>query len=299
MIFPVSGCELPLWLPPLVTFVIGAVCASAGVSGAFLLLPFQMSVLGFTAPAVTPTNLLYNVFGIPGGVARYLREGRLDRTLAALLALGLVPGAFLGMLLRVRVLTDPGRFRLFVAGVLLLLAARLAATLRAGAANGGGGTDRMPEGARVVAVSRSWRRVTARLGPQEYAYPPVAMAGLALAVGAVGGAYGIGGGALMAPLMISLFRLPVHATAGANLAGTFTASLAGALFYAWCGPRLAGPGAVVGPDWALGLLFGVGGLFGMYLGASWQRFLPARLIKLVLTALMLFLAAKYLFDSLA
>jgi len=297
VIFPVSGCELPLWLPPLVTFVIGAVCASAGVSGAFLLLPFQMSVLGFTAPAVTPTNLLYNVFGIPGGVARYLREGRLDWTLAGLLALGLVPGAFLGMLLRVRLLSDPGRFKLFVAAVLLLLVARLAATLRGGTA-GADGADRMPEGARVAGVSRSWRRVTARLGPIEYAYPPVAVVALALVIGTIGGAYGIGGGALMAPVMISVFRLPVHATAGANLAGTFTASLAGALFYTWCGPRLAGPGTVVSPDWALGLLFGVGGLFGMYLGASWQRFLPARLIKLVLTALLLFLAAKYLFDSL-
>jgi hypothetical protein len=297
VIFPVSGCELPLWLPPLVTFVIGAVCASAGVSGAFLLLPFQMSVLGFTAPAVTPTNLLYNVFGIPGGVARYLREGRLDRTLAGLLALGLVPGAFFGMLLRVRLLSDPGRFKLFVAAVLLLLVARLAATLRGGAA-GADGADRMPEGARVAGVSRSWRRVTARLGPIEYAYPPVAVVALALVIGTIGGAYGIGGGALMAPVMISVFRLPVHATAGANLAGTFLASLAGALFYAWCGPRLAGPGVAVTPDWLLGSLFGLGGLFGMYLGASWQRFLPARFIKLVLTALLLFLAAKYLSEVL-
>ncbi len=108
------------------------------------------------------------------------------------------------MLLRVRLLSDPGRFKLFVAAVLLLLVARLAATLRGGTA-GADGADRMPEGARVAGVSRSWRRVTARLGPQEYAYSPLAMAGLALVVGAVGGAYGIGGGALMAPLMISLF----------------------------------------------------------------------------------------------
>ena len=32
-----------------------------GVSGAFLLLPFQVSVLGFTSPAVSPTNLIFNI----------------------------------------------------------------------------------------------------------------------------------------------------------------------------------------------------------------------------------------------
>ena len=32
-----------------------------GISGAVLLLPFQVSVLGTPSPAVTPTNLLYNV----------------------------------------------------------------------------------------------------------------------------------------------------------------------------------------------------------------------------------------------
>jgi hypothetical protein len=38
-------------LPLLVAFVVSALTAPAGVSGAFLLLPFQVSVLGFTSPA--------------------------------------------------------------------------------------------------------------------------------------------------------------------------------------------------------------------------------------------------------
>ena len=46
----------------------------AGVSGAFLLLPFQMSVLGFVAPGVTPTNLVYNIVAIPGGIYRYIQR---------------------------------------------------------------------------------------------------------------------------------------------------------------------------------------------------------------------------------
>jgi uncharacterized membrane protein YfcA len=57
----------------------GAVCAflvalattPAGVSGAVLLLPVQVSVLGVASPAVTPTNLLFNVAAVPGGLLRF------------------------------------------------------------------------------------------------------------------------------------------------------------------------------------------------------------------------------------
>jgi uncharacterized membrane protein YfcA len=48
-----------------------------GISGAFLLLPFQMSVLGYTNPSVSATNQFYNVVATPGGVWRlYLDSGR-------------------------------------------------------------------------------------------------------------------------------------------------------------------------------------------------------------------------------
>jgi len=311
--FPVAGVHLPVWLPPLVAFVIGALCAPAGVTGAFLLLPLQVSLLGFTAPAVTPTNFLYNVVGIPGGVLRYGREGRLDWTLAGALAAGLVPGSFLGMLVHLFWLTDTRRFKLYVAAVLLLLAVRLALAVRAGGsparpADGAGegegdptparGTRSQPAGARVVIERRSWRSVSARLGDTRYAYDPLAMTGMGLLMGAVGGAYGIGGGAMMAPLLLSVCRLPVHAIAGANLAGTLAASVAGVFFYAVIGPLLAGPGTAVAPDWALGLLFGVGGLLGLYCGASLQRFLPARGIKAGLAILLLLLVLYYGWDVL-
>src|SRR5215211_7530325 len=67
MHFPVSGVEVNPLLPLLVAFAVSALTAPAGVSGAFLLLPFQVSVLGFTSPAVSPTNLVYNSFATPGG----------------------------------------------------------------------------------------------------------------------------------------------------------------------------------------------------------------------------------------
>ena len=49
-------------------YVIATLATPAGISGAVLLLPFQVSVLGTPSPAVTPTNLLYNVIATPGAL---------------------------------------------------------------------------------------------------------------------------------------------------------------------------------------------------------------------------------------
>lgn len=53
-----------------------------GISGAFLLVPFQISAFGFASPAASATNLVFNLVAIPGGMYRYWRENRLFWPLA-------------------------------------------------------------------------------------------------------------------------------------------------------------------------------------------------------------------------
>jgi uncharacterized membrane protein YfcA len=60
MLFSVSGVTVDPWIPPLVAFVVSFLTSMGGISGAFLLLPFQMSVLGYTHPSVSSTNQLTN-----------------------------------------------------------------------------------------------------------------------------------------------------------------------------------------------------------------------------------------------
>ena len=60
--FPISGVETYFWLPTLVALGISMLMAPGGLSGAFMLLPFQVSVLGFTGPAVTPTSTACNTW---------------------------------------------------------------------------------------------------------------------------------------------------------------------------------------------------------------------------------------------
>ena len=77
MYFPTAEIEVSPFVPPLVAFAVSFFTSMGGISGAFLLLPFQMTFLGYTNTSVSATNQLYNVFSNPGGVFRYYREKRM------------------------------------------------------------------------------------------------------------------------------------------------------------------------------------------------------------------------------
>ena len=91
-----------------------------------LLLPFQVSVLGTPSPAVTPTNLRYNVVATPGALYRYWRQGQAGGRLALVLIAGTLPGVTAGSVIRVELLPGPRVFDLVVASVPLALGLWLA-----------------------------------------------------------------------------------------------------------------------------------------------------------------------------
>lgn len=290
--FPVSGVETWLWLPPLVAFILSFFTSMVGISGAFLLMPFQMSVLGYAGPSASATNLIFNLFATPGGVWRYARDGRMAWPLARLIILGTLPGVVLGFYLRTLVLPDVARFKLFVGAILLFLAWRLLSEFAPWAKR-----HPAPEvsGGTTLHLTRSdWQRMEFRLGEHSHGFSVPAMLALAFVVGIIGGTYGIGGGAIIAPFCIAIFRLPVAVVAGAALAGTFATSVIGVVVYSVL--SLPGGGHAA-PDWALGTLFGLGGLAGMYLGAATQKYVPQSVLKIGLGLLLAGLGGVYLWPS--
>ena len=119
MYFPTAEIEVSPFVPPLVAFAVSFFTSMGGISGAFLLLPFQMTFLGYTNTSVSATNQLYNVFSNPGGVFRYYREKRMLWPLSWIVMAGAVPGVVIGGLVRINWLADVRPFKLFVALVLL------------------------------------------------------------------------------------------------------------------------------------------------------------------------------------
>ncbi len=313
MFFQTAGIEVALWIPPLVAFIISFFTSMGGVSGAFLLLPFQMSFMGYTNPSVSATNQVFNVVAIPSGVYRYWREGRMVWPLTWIVVFGTLPGVFIGAMVRVLYLPDPKHFKLFAACVLLYIGFKMVADILKNSKNGtkNGSESRFREmvgscetegsGSNVLPATTVTCFNLKRLGFTFYSETyDVSFWGIFLIsfiVGIVGGIYGIGGGSIIAPFFITFFGLPVYIVAGAALMGTFVTSVAGVAFYHAIAPFY--PHLSVAPDWLLGILFGIGGMAGMYLGARCQKFVPAKAINWMLGSVMVFTAAKYILDFFA
>jgi len=294
MVFPVSGVDVNPFVPLAVAFSVSFFTSMGGVSGAFLLLPFQVSFLGYTAPSVSATNHVFNIVAIPSGVYRYIREGRMLWPLTWAVIIGTLPGVFIGAWIRIVYLPDPQNFKLFVGLVLLYIGWRLLMdVLKRAAKNQNVDAATPKESAHSVRViETTWQKIKFEYDRESFSFSPPIVYIICFLVGIAGGIYGIGGGSIVAPFFVAIIGLPVYAVAGAALMGTFVTSLAGVLFYQVLAQFY--PLMSVGPDWQLGILFGIGGIFGMYLGARTQKYVPARVIKGILCASVLFVAGKYI-----
>lgn len=269
--------------PFLVAFAVSAALSPAGISGAFLLLPYQVSVLGLTGPAVTPTNHLFNLVATPSGIARFARDGRFAWPLAALITLACLPGSIAGAWVRMHFLSDPKRFFLLLGLLLGYFALRLAFSVVLKPKAAGPAQDARVSGGRLGLL-----RLQYEFAGRSCSASVPALAAVCLVVGAVGGAAGVGGGALIAPLLVSQFRLPVHSIGGATLTGNFVTSATSLAAFVALGT------AADLPDWRLGLVLGLGGLCGTYVGASLQRRVPTRALVALLSLGTLALAGSYL-----
>lgn len=242
-----------------IAFCIAVFTTPVGVSGAVFLVPVQISLLHTPSPAVTPTNLLYNLIAIPGALLRFHREERLVGPLTRLLILGTLPGVIAGAVIRVELLSGTQAFLLVVAAVLIPLGAWLA-------------FSRPP--APASSPDRNRRRQ---------------ILALSLAVGTIGGIYGIGGGSILGPILVG-FGFSVLEVAPAALAATFLTSIAGVMTY---GLLSIGGSGDIAPDWALGVGMGLGGLAGAYLGVRLQTQLPENLLRRGLGGLALAVGLRY------
>jgi uncharacterized protein len=264
---PVPGIGWTDIVALVAAFLIAVVTTPAGISGAVLLLPFQISVLGTPSPAVTPTNLLYNVVATPGALYRYWRQGQTGGRLAVVLIAGTLPGVIAGSVIRVKLLPGPRVFDVVVAAVLIPLGTWLV----------------LSRPARPEAPDRpAWM------------IPGPVLVILAVAVGCVGGIYGLGGGAFLAPVLIGSGRKPFE-VAPATLASTFVTSVGGVITFTILSLHQH---ISVAPDWPTGIALGLGGLAGGYTGARLQARMPDVLIRRVVGVLVIAIGAYYLSSGL-
>lgn len=309
MFFPVAGIEVDPWILPVVAFIISFFASMGGLSGAFLLLPFQVSVLGFTSPSVSATNQLFNIVAIPGGVYRFFKEGRMVWPLTLAIIIGTLPGVFIGAIVRIQFLPDPKNFK-FIAGlVLIYIGIKLMKDLLSAKSTNGKQVKAEEEFhksikeqkntngmlvTKVTAQKFSLSLVSYKFQGHTFSVNSIRLITLSFAVGIIGGIYGIGGGAIIAPFLITFFGLPIFTIAGATLMGSFITSIAGVVFFQLIASYY--PNQVIAPDWGLGILLGLGGFAGIYFGTRFQKFFPAKIIKWILMGCILVPALNYIWQ---
>lgn len=249
-----------MFLGAAAAFLAAALATPVGVSGAFLLVPLQISVLGVPPAQAVPTNLQFNLISIPAGVARFRLREKVDRELVSWLLLGSIPGVVVGVMVKTWVLTDPTTFLLVVAAVLAPIGAYLLLGVR--------------------------QREETHVGMESVSHRAILLT--AAFSGVVGGVYGIGGGSIVAPVLV-LLGFSFASVAPAALIVTFVTSGVGL-----CAFVLLAIGADAAyPDWALGFTLGLGGALGSYAGAALQGRASETALRRILGTLAIVLATGY------
>lgn len=216
----------------------------AGVSGAVFLLPAQVFLLGAAPAVAAPTNLLFNVVTVPAALAGGRPYDRSDLAVVGPALIGAIPAIVLGVALRATGVVDGVVLRALVGLVLAAVGLWLL----------------------TPGIRTGLRRP-----------PAAAVTGAAVLAGVLGGVYGIGGGALLAPALVAM-GIVLRTAAVSVLVTTLVTSALGLLAQI----ALVVIAGAPGPDWALGLALGAGGLLGGYAGARIAPRVPRRVLRAVL-----------------
>ena len=120
-----SGLYISPIAPLLLGFVTGILTMLLGVGGGFIMVPAMLYILGMSANVVVGTSLFQILFvTMSSTMVHSLTTKAVDIVLAVFLLIGSVTGAQIGARLAQRM--KPEYLRLFLAGVVLLVAIRMA-----------------------------------------------------------------------------------------------------------------------------------------------------------------------------
>lgn len=298
--FPLAGVRVPLWHLLWLGFWTGYTMALVGEATGIFSLPYTMSILRFDNLHVSPTNLVITVINPIGALLGFRRAGQWNLDFALWPCLGALLGSQLGPFIRVNYLSDPVPFKAVVGLALFWLGAhlvweitpwylrkreaqrlfaerfrvRVREQVAAGRLPSG-----IPEGTEIRTLERSWRQIRIGFLDQEWTLSVPMLFSLGLGVGVVASTFGVGGGFLMTPLLVTLFKLPMYVIVAATIPFVMIQSIIGLVSYTVIMPALTG--RYEPPEWAFGFFVAASAVFGAWLAAKTQRFVPESYLKLV------------------
>ena len=310
--FPLAGVRVPIWHLVWMGFWTGYTMAVVGEAAGIFALPYQMSILQFTAPSVTPSTQLLTFINPIGALFGFIRNKQYNWDFARWVCAGGAAGALIGPFVRLKILADAKPFKLAVglalaiAGVHLCWAAlrrsnrgkgidgKFAAEAAASRAQGVKTPFAIPRGVPIETLSKDGPYIVIGFWGEKWRMhqPTLFLIGFGVAICA--SALGVGGGFLLVPIFAALYALPMYVLVAASIPYVIILSAVAIFTYTFIVPLFTG--STLYAEFAWGLFASAGGVFGAWCAAKTQRFVPQHLLKLMLGGITGIAGVLYVID---
>jgi uncharacterized protein len=307
--FPLAGVRVPIWHLIWMGFWTGYTMAIVGEAAGIFALPYQMSILQFSTPSVTPTTQLLTLLNPIGALLGFYRTRQTNWDFALWVCVGGMTGALLGPFMRLTVLSDSKPFTvtvglaLAVTGVHLCIAAwrsvrseagfegRFSAAVR-GALAAGRSPSGLPRDTAIETVSKSGGRLTIAYWGERWTMSMPVLFLVGFGVGVISSMLGVGGGFLLVPIFAAFYGLPIYVLVAASIPYVISLSAVSLITYSVVVPFLTGERLPAEVSW--GLFASAGGILGAWCAAKTQRFVPQSRLKLMLGVITAVAGALYI-----
>jgi uncharacterized membrane protein YfcA len=245
--------------------LVGIVSAMIGVGGGFLIVPILVLLFNMEIHRAVGTSLVMIVFTATSATFAYARQKRIDYKVGIVLTIGTVPGAMLGAYLTT---LASGKLLTALFGAFLLLVS----------------LQMMRKDYKSALSKVGWHRTIVDSKGASFNYTARLVPGIILSFfgGVASGFFGVGGGAVMVPVMVMVVGMPIHIAVAVSMFIMFFTSISGAATHLALGNIM--------PEYALYLSLGI--IFGTQIGAAAARRLKSRLLQMIFAIFLIIVAFR-------
>jgi len=267
----------------LLVFLVGLIASSlgslVGLGGAFLIVPVLLFfgeigwIEGMNPQLAAGTSLLALVFTGMSATVSHAKKRNVDFKSGTLFLLGIIPGSILGVIANSQV--NGQSFNLYFGIWMLLLSFVLILH------------NRKPKP--FNSTNKIVRHYIDHTGTEYvYGYKGSTAVLVAIAVGFISSLFGVGGGALMVPAMLLLFRFPTHLAIGTSMLVILLSTVVGSSTYLLMGNI----------HWLVAAAIIPGNFLGGKIGAYFSLKLKGPLLVLMLRLLLVIMGIRLIYQAL-
>jgi len=258
---------------PILSFFVGIIAAMLGIGGGVFIVPaLQLLPLSieFSPQMAAGTSLTMIVFKALSSTSSYARQKRIDYKVGLLLATVTIPGAFVGAYLTTIIAKE--LLILIFALFLLYVASRMIFSYSLS-------NFKLPKNRKT-----SWTRRLTDSDGKIFEYAANMKFGLPLSffAGVSSGLLGIGGGALMVPILYFALSFPMHLAVATSVFIMVFTSISGVTTHVYLG----------NVQWEYSLLLIVGAIFGAQMGAYVSKRVSSKNLRKIFGCVLVFVGLR-------